>query len=314
MSMKLTDAVSCGDDDNPSLTLVIMAAGLGSRFGGDKQIAELGPKGETMLQLSIASAIEAGFSAAVIVTRAELIPSIQARLAGLQSHFALHFCVQQLTDLPVPSGESANGTNLEALASNRTKPWGTAHALWSARKFVSGPMAVINADDYYGDQAFALLAQGFKRRPTRWQMVAYPLKETLSDHGGVNRGICVTQDNLLISVEEWLNIAWQGDNLVGSHQGRQGNLAPEAMASMTCWGFTPDIFDLLGEALVEFVTQQGHKADSECYLPAVVQAALTGEAKAKQVFVSQTPDTWLGVTYPQDIDWVKQKLMELLGD
>ncbi|MCG9738772.1 NTP transferase domain-containing protein [Shewanella insulae] len=314
MSMKLTDVALSTGDDNPSLTLVIMAAGLGSRFGGDKQLAELGPKGETMLQLSIASAIEAGFSAAVIVTRAELIPSIQARLAGLPSQFALHFCVQQLTDLPVSSSESANGANLEALVSNRIKPWGTAHALWSARQLVSGPMAVINADDYYGDRAFSLLAQGFKLRPTQWQMVAYPLEETLSDHGGVNRGICVTQDNLLLSVEEWLNIAWQGDNLMGSHQGRQGHLAPEAMASMTCWGFTPDIFDLLGEALAEFVTQQGHKPDSECYLPVVVQAALRDKAKARQVFVSQTSDTWLGVTYPQDIDWVKQKLMELLGD
>ncbi|MCG9713809.1 NTP transferase domain-containing protein [Shewanella insulae] len=314
MSMKLTDVALSTGDDSPFLTLVIMAAGLGSRFGGDKQLAELGPKGETMLQLSIASAIEAGFSAAVIVTRAELIPTLKARLIDLPPQFTLHFCVQQLTDLPESLGVSVQGANLDELLSRRTKPWGTAHALWSARQLVSGPMAVINADDYYGEQAFALLAQGFQLRPDKWQMVAYPLEETLSDHGGVNRGICVTQDNLLLSVEEWLNIAWQGDNLMGSHQGRQGHLAPEAMASMTCWGFTPDIFDLLGEALAEFVAQQGHKPDSECYLPVVVQAALRDKAKARQVFVSQTSDTWLGVTYPQDIDWVKQKLMELLGD
>ncbi|MCL2911434.1 NTP transferase domain-containing protein [Shewanella aquimarina] len=314
MSMKLTDAVSYGDDDNPSLTLVIMAAGLGSRFGGDKQLAELGPKGETMLQLSIASAIKAGFSAAVIVTRSELIPSLEARLADLPGGFALQFCVQQMTDLPESCRETVQGDKLAELTNARRKPWGTAHALWSARKLVAGPMAVINADDYYGDQAFALLAQGFQQRPDKWQMVAYPLKETLSDHGGVNRGICVTQDNLLISVEEWLNIAWQGDNLVGSHLGRQGQLSPEAMASMTCWGFTPDILDLLGDALADFVAQPGQAPNSECYLPAVVQAALSAEANAKQVFVSQTLDTWLGVTYPQDIDWVKQKLMELLGD
>ena len=311
--MKLVESDSQAQGEAP-LTLVIMAAGLGSRFGGDKQLAELGPKGETMLQLSIASAIKAGFSAAVIVTRSELIPSLEARLADLPGDFALQFCVQQMTDLPESCRETVQGDKLAELINVRRKPWGTAHALWSARKLVAGPMAVINADDYYGDQAFALLAQGFQQRPDKWQMVAYPLKETLSDHGGVNRGICVTQDNLLISVEEWLNIAWQGDNLVGSHQGRQGQLAPEAMASMTCWGFTPDIFDLLGEALADFVAQPGLAPNSECYLPAVVQAALSIEANAKQVFVSQTLDTWLGVTYPQDIDWVKQKLMELLGD
>ncbi|WP_052813641.1 NTP transferase domain-containing protein [Shewanella sp. cp20] len=311
--MKLVEPDSQAQGEAP-LTLVIMAAGLGSRFGGDKQLAELGPKGETMLQLSIASAIKAGFSAAVIVTRSELIPSLEARLADLPGDFALQFCVQQMTDLPESCRETVQGDKLAELINARSKPWGTAHALWSARKLVSGPMAVINADDYYGDQAFALLAQGFQQRPDKWRMVAYPLKETLSDHGGVNRGICVTQDNLLISVEEWLNIAWQGDNLVGSHQGRLGQLAPEAMASMTCWGFTPDIFDLLGEALADFVAQLGLAPNSECYLPAVVQAALSIEANAKQVFVSQTLDTWLGVTYQQDIDWVKQKLMELLGD
>ncbi|MCL1042684.1 NTP transferase domain-containing protein [Shewanella marisflavi] len=308
MSMKLTDVASSGDDNHPSLTLVIMAAGLGSRFGGDKQLAALGPKGETMLQLSIASAIKAGFSSAVIVTRASLIAPLQALLADLPSYFTVQYCVQQLTDLPSVCRE------IVGECKHRTKPWGTAHALWSARKLVSGPMAVINADDYYGDRAFSLLAQGFKQRPSQWQMVAYPLKETLSDHGGVNRGICVTRDNLLISVEEWLNIAWQGDNLVGSHQGQQANLAPDALASMTCWGFTSEIFEILAQALSAFIVQQGQRPDSECYLPAVVQAALSAKTNAKQVFVSQTSDTWLGVTYPQDIDWVKQKLMELLGD
>ena len=306
--MKLTDVESSVDDSHPPLTLVIMAAGLGSRFGGDKQLAALGPNGETMLQLSIASAIKAGFSSAVIVTRASLIAPLQALLGDLPSYFTVHYCVQQLTDLPPSCLE------LVGECEHRTKPWGTAHALWSARQLVSGSMAVINADDYYGDRAFTLLVQGFKQRPSQWQMVAYPLKETLSDHGGVNRGICVTRDNQLISVEEWLNIAWQGDNLVGSKLGQQANLAPDALASMTCWGFTPEIFNILAEALSVFIVQQGHRPDSECYLPAVVQAALSAKVNAQQVYVSQTMDTWLGVTYPQDIDWVKQKLMELLGD
>ncbi|MCE9680332.1 NTP transferase domain-containing protein [Shewanella sp. AS1] len=316
--MLTTDLSSDNDtvSTTSSLTLVVMAAGLGSRFGGDKQLARLGPNGETMLELSIVRAVKAGFGAAVIVTRAELISPLQALLADLPEGFALHFCEQRLLDLP------SECLAIVGDGRYRTKPWGTAHALWSARHLVHGPMVVINADDFYGEKAFALMVQGFARDPEQWQMVAYSLSETLSENGGVNRGICMTEGGYLISVEEWLDIRWQQGKLLGRHQDRLAELAPMSLVSMTCWGFTAQIFTQLAHSLSEFVKVSGLQAASECYLPAVVQACLVsqpcipqddGAAIARQVYVNTTDETWLGVTYPEDSVWVKQKLLELMG-
>ncbi|GIU46456.1 NTP transferase domain-containing protein [Shewanella algidipiscicola] len=312
--MVATHSSSTPDNELNNVTLVIMAAGLGRRFGGDKQLANLGPQGETMLELSLASAIKAGCSAAVIITRAELIEPLQQRLTALPDGFALHFCVQQTDDLP------AECLPLQGEAKRRGKPWGTAHALWCARHWVNGSMIVINADDYYGDNAFKLLVDGFKHASERWQIVAYGLNETLSQHGGVNRGICQTQGDYLSSVQEWLDIAWQGDKLLGHNGQQQAELDPHSLVSMTCWGFSVDIFRVLELALIHFIKDCGHLAGSECYLPAVVQTCLPSQHQqdhnisVKPVYVNISPDTWMGVTYPQDALWVKQKLMELLGD
>ncbi len=305
---------SCCTITSQPLTLVIMAAGVGSRFGGDKQLAQLGPNGETMLELSIASAIKAGFSAAVIITRAELISPLSELLDELPEAFSVDFCVQQMLDLP------ENCLSIVGDASYRTKPWGTAHALWSARHLVDTAMVVINADDYYGEQAFALMAKGFRQQPERWQMVAYRLAETLSEYGGVNRGICHVDGHYLTSVEEWLDIAWKGKELQGRNSVDIAKLAPQSLVSMTCWGFTPQIFTLLRHSLSEFVKLNGLQTNSECYLPAVVQQCLSSQNNAsdaaitKDVYVNVTDEMWLGVTYPEDTPWVKQKLLELLGD
>ncbi len=172
------------DCENEALTLVIMAAGLGSRFGGDKQLAALGPNDETMLELAIVSACRAGFSGVVLVIRPELESDIEALFNGclndkLDAGFSYDFCYQAMDDLPEAALAHLSDVN------HREKPWGTAHALWSAREKVKGRMAVINADDYYGDTAFELLASGLNESKEDWMLVAYPLSLTLSEHGGL---------------------------------------------------------------------------------------------------------------------------------
>lgn len=286
------------------LTLVIMAAGLGSRFGGDKQLASLGPAGEPMLVLSIMSAIRSGFKRAVLVIRPELTLELTEILARfLPASFEYHFCYQNITDLP-------EGAQLSDY-SHRLKPWGTAHALWCARRLVQGPMAVINADDFYGDSAFVSLAKGLTARPKDWMMVAYPIELTLSDHGGVNRGLCQVEQGQLRSVAEWLNIQGQDNGFAGEGPGGFALLPPQSLVSMTCWGFSPSIFDVIKQELTAFIGQQGKQPKSECYLPAIVQA---GIEQGLPVYVDVASEPWLGVTYPQDTVWVKQKLMELLSD
>jgi len=257
-----------------------------------------------MLVLSIQSAIRSGFKRAVLVVRPELEEELRELLIRfLPADFEYHFCYQSLTDLPAEAQL--------ADVSHRLKPWGTAHALWCARASVNGPMAVINADDFYGDSAFASLAKGLIARPNDWMMVAYPIELTLSEHGGVNRGLCQVEQGQLRSVAEWLNIQAQDHGFIGEGPEGLAPLPSQSLVSMTCWGFSPSIFDVIKRELIDFIEQQGQLPKSECYLPAVVQV---GIEQGVPVFVDVASEPWLGVTYPQDTVWVKQKLMELLSD
>jgi NDP-sugar pyrophosphorylase family protein len=299
------------------LTLVILAAGLGTRFGGDKQLAALGPNGETMLALSLQSAHRAGFTKAVLVIRPELVDTLDMLLAGkLPDGFTCDYCMQSLDDLPASVMHYAD-------LDSRKKPWGTAHALWSARKQVVGPMAVINADDYYGDSAFTLLAEGLLNSLDDWMMVAYPINLTLSDNGGVNRGLCEVDNGKLVDVAEWLDIQSYSTGLVGTYAGKQTAIDNNALVSMTCWGFKTDIFDVIETELTRFIIEHGRLPKSECYLPSVVQARLQqgaishphidGSTGRRSVYVSVAQESWYGVTYPEDAEWVKQKLLEKLA-
>lgn len=306
------------------LTLVIMAAGLGSRFGGDKQLAALGPNGETMLQLALRSAIKAGFARAVLVIRPELESEICRQLSDfLPSGFEWHLCYQTLDDLPQPVSARQTG-DITKRHSNRQKPWGTAHALWSARHLVDGPMAVITADDYYGDHAFVQLAEGLRQHPNEWMMVAWPLGLTLSEHGGVNRGLCeVNGKDYLTSVQEWLDIRQGTHGLEGELQGERLPIAADALVSMTCWGFSANIFAALELGLRRFLATYGDDLKAECYLPAIVQNAIEQpdpepcqqqqNLATRSVRVETAREAWLGVTYPQDAARVKQQLQELMG-
>lgn len=272
--------------------LVVLAAGLGSRFGGDKQLAVLGATNRTLLHFSVMDAYDAGVRQVVLVIRSAIVDAIQQQiLPHFPADLKVDLVVQAMDDLPMAGIQFAT----------RTKPWGTAHALWCARKFLTAqPTIVINADDYYGPQAMQLLINHFAANgdASDWAMVAFEVRQTLSAYGGVNRGFCQVDLGQLQSVSEWTDIRQQQQQLLGRNAlGEIQMLTDTQPVSMNIWGFTPNIAPVLTTALCEFLQHQpGPKA--ECYLPAVVDQALQ-QGQKLQVYMSA--QRWFGVTYPDDL-------------
>lgn len=281
--------------------LVVLAAGMGSRFGGDKQLAVLGNTGRTLLHFSVLDAYAAGVRQLVLVVRENIIAPLQQQvLPHFPADLSVQLVLQNPADLPVA------GIDL----SQRQKPWGTAHALWSARSLLATqPCIVINADDYYGPTAMRLLVQHFASAAsttTDWAMVAYPLVKTLSAHGGVNRGVCQVDDGYLQQITEVVQIVRPtaatsvvaAAELVGINtQGHQVQLSSLQPVSMNIWGFSCRILPALEQALTDFL-RQSPDAKAECYLPAVVDHCLQQGQKLR---VYLCADNWFGVTYPADL-------------
>lgn len=288
--------------------LVVLAAGMGSRFGGDKQLAMLGNTGRTLLHFSVLDAYAAGVRQLVLILRENLITPIKQQiLPHFPADLTVQLVLQNPADLPV------QGIDIQ----QRQKPWGTAHALWSARQFLTAqPCIVINADDYYGNTAMQLLVQHFATTQEEWAMVAFPLAKTLSKHGGVNRGVCLVKDGYLQKVAEVVQIkvvqiaaAEHELQLSGINmQGQQVPLAQHHPVSMNIWGFTPSILPALTRQLSDFLAE-GPDPKAECYLPSVVDSSLQQGQKLR-VYLS--PDSWFGVTYPADlaeiIDYFQQQV------
>lgn len=268
--------------------LVILAAGLGRRYGNAKQVAGVGPNGEWMLEYAIHDALAAGFEQVVIVTRTELRAALQQRLAAhLRGRSILQFVEQSMDNVP-------GGCNAPA---GRSKPLGTGHALWCCASLLHGPFAVINADDYYGPNAFGLLAEHF-RATAQPAMVGYRLDSTLSPHGGVNRGVCrVDTHGHLLDVTEYTDIAARAGQLEGNApNGTRQPLAPDTVVSLNCWGLLPGLLPSLEHGLRTFLAAAG-PAD-EFFLPHAITAHLAEQHDALAVLPSG--DTWLGLTYPND--------------
>lgn len=268
------------------MDLLVLAAGMGSRYGGLKQLEPVGPAGETLLDYAVFDARRAGFRRAVFVIRRDFAEVFRQRVAAKYTgSMEVATAFQELGDLP----GGAPG------AAPREKPWGTGHAVWCARNVVRGPFAVINADDFYGAESLLRLGEFLstpglgRERPAHYAMVGFRLERTLSEHGGVSRGIVRMAGGRLQSIEERSGIV--ADAVGRSYRG-------DEIVSMNCWGFTAPVFSTLERGLREFVSTRGADPKSEFYLPAAISAAVAaGEAS---VDVLPTAADWFGVTYRED--------------
>ena len=292
-------------------TLVIMAAGIGSRFGGGiKQLTSFGPSGEIIMDYSIHDAIEAGFNKVVFVIRKEMEDDFREIIGNrIEKVIPVAYAFQEKDDLP-------EGFILPA---DRTKPWGTGQAILACRGIVNEPFAVINADDYYGKDAFVkvhdYLVQAQESANGRYQfcMAGFVLKNTLSEHGGVTRGICrLNEENELIEICETKNIVkTETGAAVQGADGEMKELDPEGLVSMNFWGFTPDFIDELGTGFVKFLEKlDGNEMTAEYLLPTIVDQMI--KEKRVDLTVLSSMDHWIGVTYKEDVPSVKEEFEKLI--
>ncbi|MEP0775326.1 MAG: NTP transferase domain-containing protein [Acidobacteriota bacterium] len=287
--------------------LVVMAAGVGSRFGGLKQLEPVGPSGERLLDYSVYDAVRAGAGRVVVVLRREMEEEFHALLGRRWASLAeVAYAFQNLKD--VPAGF--------AVPTGRSKPWGTGHAVLAARRAVTGPFAVINADDFYGAEGFALLA-GFFSAPGsseqgRHALVAYRLGNTLSDHGSVSRGVCrLDGEGRLAGIDERLGVRRREDGSIWAEGCAPPlPLDPNAPVSMNLWGFGADVLGHLEERFAAFLVQQGQDPAGEFYLPTAVTDLIA--AGLATVEVLTTSSSWFGLTHREDTAAVRRHLAQLV--
>ena len=289
-------------------TLLVLAAGMGSRYGGLKQIDPVGPAGEIILDYSIFDAVRAGFGKVVFVIRHDIEEAFREAIGSRwEKVIDVDYVFQDLHDLPSPY----------KVPEGRTKPWGTGQAILCAANAVKTPFAAINADDFYGRSAYATVAKAFANNPdpeSRHFMVGFTLRNTLSENGTVSRGICVKDANdLLTEVTERTDIsALPGGK--AQFKDTDGTLYPltgDEIASMNFWGFMPSMFDHLGGLFEEFLSKRGTELKSEFYIPFAVSELIRSKKISVQVMSSS--DSWFGVTYHEDKPIVQQAIRDLIA-
>lgn len=277
-----------------SIALVILAAGIGSRYGGLKQVEPVGPNGEIVIDYAVFDALRAGFKKVVCVIRRDIEKDFRACIANrFERQIDVEYVFQELDDLPAGFVPPAD----------RKKPWGTGHAIRACRDAVREPFGVINADDFYGPRSFSLLADLLRRsRPDRadFSMVGFVLRNTLTEHGSVARGICrLDAAGMLADVVERTAIFQDGDGArCAGDDGQTIRFSGDELVSMNMWGFTPALFGLLDRDFADFLARRGGEPKAEFFIPTVVDAAI--RARNATVKVVRTPERWFGVTYPQD--------------
>lgn len=289
---------------NREKSIVIMAAGMGSRFGGLKQLAPVGPSGEILMEYAVHDALASGFTRAVFILRKEMEGDFH-RLIGsrLASRIEVRYAFQEADDLP--SGFT--------LPPERTKPWGTSHAILSARDTVDTPFAVFNADDFYGRRAFGLMAACLDTLPANGSeaaMAGYRIGNTLSPHGEVTRGLCRTENGWLAGVEEIKKIHRDANGAITCHRGTGTSRLPGTeLCSMNFWGFVPALFDILAEEFPRFLAERGTEPAAEWLIPETVDSLIRRGTLGVRVL--ETEDSWFGVTYPDDAPAVRERIRAL---
>ena len=288
-------------------TLFVLAAGMGSRYGGLKQIDGLGPSGETIMDYSVYDALRAGFGKVVFVIRKDFEEAFrEVVISKYADKVPCEVCFQSVDK--VPEGCTYNP--------ERTKPWGTNHAVLMAKDLIREPFAVINADDFYGRESFQVLADYLKSvegTTGKYCMVGYRVANTLSENGSVSRGVCATDENgYLTDVVERTKIEKVGDKIIYTEDGVDTEISPNSPVSMNMWGFTPEYFEYVEKAFVEFLQARGQELKSEFYIPTLVNDMIrSGKATCK---VLDTTSKWFGVTYAEDRPQVVMKINNLVKE
>ena len=291
-------------------TLLIMAAGLGSRYGGNKQIYRIGPNGEILMEYSIHDALEAGFDKVVFVIRKSMDEVFRTMIGNkIAQKVRVEYAYQEYDSLPdgfIPPED-------------RTKPYGTVHAVTCAKDVIHEPFAVINGDDFYGKESFKVLGdwcRAHEKSEGEYCIVGFELENTLSENGSVSRGICYyDKNNILTGIAEHLDICKEADGNVYGNNSVTGEqhvkLAAKALCSMNMWGFTPDYFTKSEASFVTFLTEHRTEPKKEYYIPYAVDVIVKGgQAKCE---VLSTPSHWFGVTYKEDRPGVVAKFAELVA-
>lgn len=288
-------------------TLLILAAGMGSRYGGLKQVEPVGPNGEVIIDYSIYDAIRAGFGKVVFVIRKSFADEFKEIFdSKLNGKIEVEYAYQELEYLP-PGFD---------VPPQREKPWGTAHAILVTKNIIKEPFCQLNADDFYGYNAFRSMAEFLTRplKPYEYSMVGYKLKNTLSDFGSVSRGICeVDENNFLQKIVETIKILKE-DSRIASYEpgGEVTYLSGEENVSMNIWGFQPDIFDILEEKFIKFLEENIHLPKSEIFIPSVVFDIISEDRAKVEVLKGDSP--WFGVTYKEDKPIVISKIRKLIDE
>lgn len=289
-------------------TLLVLAAGMGSRFGGIKQLASVGKHDESLLDYGVYDAVKAGFQKIVFVIRkdieADFCEKVFYRIAkNCNAEYVFQNMDSFLSDEQV------------AKMGKRSKPWGTVHAVMCAEKCINEPFAIINADDYYGPSAYKTMYKHLSKQSknsTSHAMVAYILKNTLSRSGTVSRGICKVKNDKLISMEEHKNVGYEntdeGEKIVSDFAGKKHILLGDEIVSMNLFGFTPSAFTDFSEYFQEFLKSELSNAKSECLLPDAA-SKIVNEGKGS-ITVYKTDEQWFGMTYREDLETVRKDIAE----